>query len=590
MPETTLLDAFPDLTPVRLLDQNGKVVQLPCSDLLAMARSATRRGIERIKRYHVGARYAEHARGGQPAVTGQLSFDIVSPIRSAAADAELLEVVDKVISEFRGMRGTSIDDYEFHVSHESVLASILASVPDRSRPHVLKAFKSMSASTSVTQARQHLSTVAGLPKQVLDDLEQCCQAGDFEQIRGKIETVFPASRRKLTAALDETAAIIKLGRACGITRKIVFRPTLSRNAEFFRGGFMFECVRRTKQREIIAFGGRYDSLLEHFKQPAHQIQSRRVFGVGMSLAVDVLAKVVRRYEVGLAERLMDKERVEERSFGFWSPTRCDVYVAAGVQVDLVARLGMTGEFWRAGIRADLQYDDERGQEEVAEECQDQNILFLVIPRSNRPSVKVRSILRRTEEEVPRNELIVHLRQAITEQRRIDASYASAEGSIPSAQAAALSVEPSRGQDLDVRLVLPPEPIEKKGTKGRPVRKHRHVTKSVYYEKASEFLQHTKSTLPLYGLDLAPSLLSQLCLDPAWIWEDEPWRAILSSLQTPERRYVESVREAIRDGSRKDASAATGTGGAAGGGVVPKGGGSVWLFSVRDAKGFLLQLK
>lgn len=73
IPETTLLTAFPDLTPVRLLDQNGKVVQLPSSYLLAMARSATRRQIERIKRFHVGRRYADHPAGGQPAVSGELT-------------------------------------------------------------------------------------------------------------------------------------------------------------------------------------------------------------------------------------------------------------------------------------------------------------------------------------------------------------------------------------------------------------------------------------------------------------------------------------------------------------------------------------
>lgn len=35
---------------------------------------------------------------------------------------------------------------------------------------------------------------------------------------------------------------------------------------------------------LIVF--RYDSLLEHFKQPAMHSQSRRVFGVGMSIAVE----------------------------------------------------------------------------------------------------------------------------------------------------------------------------------------------------------------------------------------------------------------------------------------------------------------
>lgn len=86
--------------------------------------------------------------------------------------------------------------------------------------------------------------------------------------------------------------------------------------------------------------------------------------------------------------------------------------------------------------------------------------------------------------VPRNELCAYLRQAITEQRRIDASYASAEGSILLAQAAAMSVEPRA--DVDIKLILPPEPNTAKGTKGRPVRKHRHGTK--VREQCSVYVQ------------------------------------------------------------------------------------------------------
>ena len=54
--------------------------------------------------------------------------------------------------------------------------------------------------------------------------------------------------------------------------------------------------------------------------------------------------------------------------------RCDVYVASVSQVDLAARMAITGELWRAGVRADLQYDDERSLDEVAAECHEQNTL------------------------------------------------------------------------------------------------------------------------------------------------------------------------------------------------------------------------
>ncbi|OXG72558.1 eukaryotic translation initiation factor 2-alpha kinase [Cryptococcus neoformans Gb118] len=606
IPETTLLDAFPNLDPVRLIEKSGQVVQLPSSDVLAMGRSATRRQIERIKRYHVGRKYTEHQLGGQPVVSGELSFDIVSPIRSAAAEAECLEVVDKVISEFRGMRGTSSVEYEFHVSHETVLDAILGVIPDRPdkpRLRVLEQFRNLSASNSANasaQSRNLLSNVTGLSRMLMDELEQCCIADDFQVVRKRLESIFTSAsaKRKLATALDDMTNVINSARACGVARKILFRPTLAKHSEFFRGGFMFECVRKGKQKEVVAYGGRYDSLLEHFKQPAMHSQSRRVFGVGMSIAVDQLARTVSRYESSLSRRLMEKPNEDERSFGYWSPARCDVYVASFPQVDLAHRLQIIGELWRAGIRADFQYDDGRSLEEVAQECQDQNILYLVIPKASRSTIKIRSILRRSEVEVPRNDLCNHLRIVISDQRRIDASYATAEGSIPSAQAAALSVEPKQAE-VEIKLILPPEPMSAKGTKGRLVRKHRHGTKSVYYDKASDFATQTQSTLPVLGIDLPPLLICQLTLDTAWITDDEAWRSLLNKegVHPGDKRYMESIREGVQQ--MRAGGAGNGGGGGGGGGSGGGGGGGVgsigrengwmWLFSVRDNKGFLLQV-
>ena len=59
---------------------------------------------------------------------------------------------------------------------------------------------------------------------------------------------------------------------------------------------------------------------------------------------------------------------------FMAEQRCDVYVAAVAQVDLAARLSVIGELWRAGIRSDLQYDDDRALEEVLLECLEQSTL------------------------------------------------------------------------------------------------------------------------------------------------------------------------------------------------------------------------
>jgi len=98
--------------------------------------------------------------------------------------------------------------------------------------------------------------------------------------------------------------------------------------------------------------------------------------------------MVRKTESAISHRLMEVERIEDRSFGYWSPAvslshayyaitdgqRCDVYVANVSQVDLKDRLSIVAELWRAGIKADLQYDDERTIETIETECLEQNTL------------------------------------------------------------------------------------------------------------------------------------------------------------------------------------------------------------------------
>jgi translation initiation factor 2-alpha kinase 4 len=56
--------------------------------------------------------------------------------------------------------------------------------------------------------------------------------------------------------------------------------------QFYRGGFLFECTRPKKRKEVIATGGRYDYLLEHFTPPDVKGLRKRTYGVGMSIDVE----------------------------------------------------------------------------------------------------------------------------------------------------------------------------------------------------------------------------------------------------------------------------------------------------------------
>jgi translation initiation factor 2-alpha kinase 4 len=118
------------------------------------------------------------------------SFDIVSPLRSAAAEVEMIEVVDKIIAEFRGTSlASEAAGYEFHISHEtskwiqpfsrltfSVLSSVLSLVP-RHKEQVLAAFKSIGKTSD--RASTALNRVyTALDQKTANNLKACATAGE----------------------------------------------------------------------------------------------------------------------------------------------------------------------------------------------------------------------------------------------------------------------------------------------------------------------------------------------------------------------------------------------------------------------------
>lgn len=138
------------------------------------------------------------------------SFDIVSPLRSAAAEVEMIEVVDKVIAEFRGGKSAPEDSgYEFYINHESgkfmlvsrgrnqsfeadftVLSAILDLVPIAYRSRALLVFRMIGVDFSHEKAKekvkQALKQIKGLPAPIINSLEACSIAGTSPQTTNMI--------------------------------------------------------------------------------------------------------------------------------------------------------------------------------------------------------------------------------------------------------------------------------------------------------------------------------------------------------------------------------------------------------------------
>ena len=103
-----------DRKPVKLLDENGAIVQLPYDLTVPFARMVARRGFDRLKRFTTsGESFRLNPAGGQPSAVNAVAFDIVSTQRTAAAEGECISVLEEILSEFPGMG----DGWEFQVNH-----------------------------------------------------------------------------------------------------------------------------------------------------------------------------------------------------------------------------------------------------------------------------------------------------------------------------------------------------------------------------------------------------------------------------------------------------------------------------------------
>ena len=69
---------------------------------------------------------------------------------------------------------------------------------------------------------------------------------------------------------------------------------------------------------------------------------------------------------------------ERRSYGYWSPRRCDVYVAAhpsDPDSTLIDRLEVTSWLWKNNISADMMYEFGSAEHDsIMEQCASEGIL------------------------------------------------------------------------------------------------------------------------------------------------------------------------------------------------------------------------
>jgi translation initiation factor 2-alpha kinase 4 len=95
---------------------------------------------------------------------------------------------------------------------------------------------------------------------------------------------------------------------------------------------------------------RYDNLIRRFQSMKQKQDS--VCALGIQIAVEKITAALASYQGASLKTLVK----EERSFGFWSPRRCDVYVVSYHPGYLQERLEVAAYLWQHNISADLMYE------------------------------------------------------------------------------------------------------------------------------------------------------------------------------------------------------------------------------------------
>ncbi|KAF8527423.1 hypothetical protein BU17DRAFT_81573 [Hysterangium stoloniferum] len=525
---------------VFFLDRDGELVSLPRNGLLPMARRAAQNNIRRIKRYHIGDVFSTSLGGGHPNVRKAAVVDIITPdltLSAAPAVAELLGIADQCLNAFPG---PELQDYVIQVTHTDIKTQIYNRIPAARRTHVQDV---LSQGKTSWRTKRGLLVKANIAKGTLDELEVLSESDDLELLMANVSKVSTSLQSMLAPMVDEIRQVTRYAKAMGVSRAIKFRPLMD-NKNFIESGVWFQIVRPSKRVELIAAGGRYDHLIRKFADPTMQLDAVRAFAV--QIDIERIAMHLATHQSTSVSSLIK----EKRSFGAFSPRRCDVYVFSFQAGHMIERLEIAAFLWKHNISADIMYDIalNNGEDHV-KRCADEGILFIVYPkpptaRQDQPAFKVKSVLRETETGVTRHDLVPFLLSQIADQRKIDI----AASSITNVSSQTLSKEPTVGDDVQLILLQDANRKLKKPPKGikDALNPAKEKASDLAYAFGSSLRQSIQQGLPIVAVDIPASAFNVMISDAnaGWLTNEDAWRAVLSAMpQIPSARAA-AIKEAV----------------------------------------------
>ncbi|KAK4230422.1 anticodon binding domain of tRNAs-domain-containing protein [Podospora fimiseda] len=534
---------------VRLLDQNGTVLQLPFDLVMGHARSLARvtNGPVVQRSYSFGNIFRDRHDGGQPDVYGEVDFDIVTTdaLDLALKEAEVIKVLDEIVATFPATSSTPIC---FQIGHSDLLHLIFefCNIDLNARQAAADVLSKLNIRNFTWQkVRQELrSPLIGISATCVDELQRFDFRDTPSKAIAKIRTLFEGTEfaQRVSSILAHLKDVLQYAKKFGVMSKVYIAPLSSINESFFRGGILFACLYDKKVKDVFAAGGRYDSLIkEHRPKIGGRFEERHAVGFSLN------------WEKQLAKQLPKstgkaflKKAAEEETQGIFSTKRCDVLVASFDPAVLRSSgIELLQTLWAHNISAELARDS-RSPEDLLTSYREESFSWVVIiKQDNMLKIKTMGKKDAPDADITTKELLNWLKSEIRERdSRSNAKLRPAVLQTSRAMSAMLrnnapnlphseSTNTIEGENEQEVHVLVAQTKSKKFNRRAVVEKAQTSASRL----VKEFLEG-----PIAAIETSDDVMDMI--KSTSITDSDSWRRVEQSVGTAEKKYIRDIYDML----------------------------------------------
>jgi translation initiation factor 2-alpha kinase 4 len=533
-------DHYSSNNVVKLFDPSGTLVQLPYDLTLPYARSIGRGAPFLEKTFTIGQVYRDNYTGGAPRSSGEADFDILSydTLDLALKEAEVLKVVDEIIDEFPSFSSTPMC---FHLNHADLLDMVMdfcrISVPQRPAVKAVLSKLNISKNGWHTIRNELRSSDIGVSSTSLDDLARFDWRDTPEKAFSKLRRVFEGTKYldRTHAIFAHLGSVVNYMKLWNIKRKVYINVLSSFNEKFYAGGILFQCLFDTKQREVLAAGGRYDKLIDEYrpKGPGHAHPSTGYHAVGVNLGWDRLVNSMTRYLKKPEKSAFLKKHADEDTPSIsWMPRRCDCLVASfDSNVLRSSGVKLVAELIAHGYTAELAVDAHSIEDILRHYRDDRHSWVIVVKHGlapDKPELKIKSIAKKEDTDMRSTDLLNYLRNELRDREAREGSAAQRSTRAVPATSSTSSTHAKNNVD-----VLMAQHRSKKSNKWSIV--------EAAQSRSAELLSCFQSA-PIAAIESKEEVMH--LIRETRLSDPDSWRQAIQKMPIAERKYLQELHDLL----------------------------------------------